>query len=166
MDNYHVVKSTKSVGIGILLTFLLGPIGLFYSSVWGGIIMTFCPIIVGSIFLLGLYSGSELLQIMAGVTILVYLVLWWLICIIWSVIAVNHYNRRIMKKSTYNIPFYPRSTSTESPSYLESYTQQLTSRQTSQLPEQNLNNNAQNIQTWLKANPNKGINDYYMTFKK
>jgi hypothetical protein len=62
MGNYHVVKSTKSVGIGILLTLLLGPIGLFYSTVWGGIIMTFGPIVLFITFFLGMFIESELIQ--------------------------------------------------------------------------------------------------------
>jgi hypothetical protein len=165
MGNYHVVKSTKSVGIGILLTLLLGPIGLFYSTVWGGMIMTFGPILALVIFFLGLSFGNEFIQAIFGVTFIVIWVFWWLICIIWSVIAVNQYNKKIMKQSNYNISYYPDNSTIESPSYLENYRKQLPSRETNRLPEENLNKDVPKIQDWLKANPGKGINDYYVKFK-
>ena len=34
-----VTRSTKSVGIGLLLTFIFGPIGMLYGTIWGGFIM-------------------------------------------------------------------------------------------------------------------------------
>ncbi len=166
MQNYHVVKSTKSVGIGILLTFLIGPIGLFYSTVWGGIIMTFSPIVLLVFLFLGMSIESEFIQAISGVTIIVYLVFWWLICMIWSAIAIKQYNKRIMNQSKYNISYHPVNTTTGSPSYLENNTKQLAFRETNLLPVENLNSDVPNIQDWLKANPNKGINDYYMKFRK
>jgi|GEM_PF-1171515 len=166
MTNYHVVKSTKSVGVGILLTLLLGPIGLFYSSVWGGIIMTFGPIIFIVIFFLGMSIESEIIQLMAGITIIIFWALWWLICIIWSAIAISNYNRRIISQSIHNIPYYPVRPTIESPSPLDRYNKQLASRETNLLSEDKLNDNVPKIQDWLKANPGKGINDYYMKFKK
>lgn len=166
MANYHVVKSTKSVGVGILLTLLLGPIGLFYSSVWGGIIMTLGPILFIVIFFLGMSIGSEIIQLMAGITIIIFWALWWLICIIWSAVAINQYNRRIMSQSIHNIPYYPGSPTIESPSYLEIYKNQLPSRESHLVSQENLNDNVPKIQDWLKANPGKGINDYYVKFKK
>ncbi len=35
-----VVQSQKSVGISIMLTFLFGSFGLFYSTITGGLIMS------------------------------------------------------------------------------------------------------------------------------
>ncbi|MBK9980867.1 MAG: hypothetical protein IPP15_00340 [Saprospiraceae bacterium] len=166
MQNYHVVKSTKSVGIGILLTLLLGPIGLFYSTVWGGIIMTCGPILVVGISVLGLFTDIEIIQAVGLVTLLTYFLFWWLICIIWSAIAVKQYNKKIMNQSNYNISYYPVNPTTESPSYLENRTKQLAFRDSNQLPLKNLNNDVPNIQDWLKANPNKGVNDYYIKFRK
>lgn len=37
----------KSVGIAIILTVLLGPLGVFYSSVPGGVIMCIAAVIIG-----------------------------------------------------------------------------------------------------------------------
>lgn len=42
-----VVMTTKSPGIAILLTVLFGPIGMFYSTILGAIVMTILSIIIG-----------------------------------------------------------------------------------------------------------------------
>ena len=41
---FLVTKSPKSIGIAILLTILFGPLGLFYASVSGALIMLLAPI--------------------------------------------------------------------------------------------------------------------------
>jgi len=166
MNNYYVVKSTKSVGLGILLTLLFGPVGLFYSSVFGGIVMTFSPILLLIIFFLGVGMQSELISIIAGSAFLLTWALWWLICMIWSAIAIKQYNKRIMNQSNNNISYYPVNPTSVSPSYLSSHAKQLASQEANLLPAENLNNNTPNIQDWLKANPNKGVNDYYIKFRK
>ena len=73
-----VVVSTKSPGIAILLTFLFGPIGMFYSTIVGAIVMMLVSLVVG---LLTLGLG---------------LLLTWPICIIWAALAAAGYNRKIL----------------------------------------------------------------------
>ena len=90
-----MTRNTKSVGIAILLTLLLGPIGLFYATVLGGIIMSFLPIILTFLILYG-YSDNflSLVSLSAGL----FLILpgtYWLINIIWAVLSVNNHNREI-----------------------------------------------------------------------
>jgi hypothetical protein len=41
------VKTEKSVGIAIILTVLLGPLGVFYSSVLGGVVLSLLTLIIG-----------------------------------------------------------------------------------------------------------------------
>lgn len=72
-----VVTSQKSLVASILLTLFFGPLGLFYSSVTGGVVMLILSIIV-SIFTLGFG-----------------LLITFPICIIWGVIATNQYNSKI-----------------------------------------------------------------------
>jgi hypothetical protein len=67
-------RSRKSMGAALLLTFFFGPLGLFYASITGGVIMTILSIIV---LPLTLFAGS------VGV---------WPICMIWAAISVNDYN--------------------------------------------------------------------------
>ena len=42
-----VVTPTKSVGISIILTVLFGPLGMFYSTIWGAIIMLIISGVIG-----------------------------------------------------------------------------------------------------------------------
>lgn len=69
----------KSVAVALLFSVILGPIGLLYASTLGGIIM----IVLGFITVCSKYP--------------IPVILVWLISCIWSVIAVNRYNRRIVQ---------------------------------------------------------------------
>lgn len=76
-----VVLTTKSPGIAILLTILFGPIGMFYSTIGGAIVMLLVSLIVGVVTL-----GFGLL-------------ITWPICILWAALAASSYNRKIMNQS-------------------------------------------------------------------
>ncbi len=70
---------TKSLVVAILLAIFLGPIGLFYASVIGALIMLVITAIVSFITLgFGLFIP-------------------YIICIIWAIIAVNSYNKKIIE---------------------------------------------------------------------
>lgn len=69
----------KSVAIALLFSVVLGPVGLLYASFWGGVVMILLGIVV--------VSNKFLFPI---------LVLW-LICAVWSVGAVESYNRKLEK---------------------------------------------------------------------
>ena len=72
-----IVKTTKSMGVTILLTFLFGPLGMVYSTVAGAIVMIIVSVLVALITLgFGLFIT-------------------WPICIIWAAIATNNYNRNL-----------------------------------------------------------------------
>jgi hypothetical protein len=73
-----VVTPTKSAGISIILTILFGPLGMFYSTVIGGLIMMVVSVILGLITL--------------GFGLLVT----WPICVIWGAAAVGSYNKKLM----------------------------------------------------------------------
>jgi pSer/pThr/pTyr-binding forkhead associated (FHA) protein len=73
-----IVAQPKSVGISILLTFLFGPFGMFYSTITGGIIMS-----VVSIFLALITFGFS------GF-------LTWPICIIWGAVAADQENKKFL----------------------------------------------------------------------
>jgi len=73
-----VMIANKSVGASLVLTFLFGPLGMFYSTVWGGVIMTILCLLVG-VFTLGL-----------GLVVL------WPICMVWGAVAVSNYNRTLI----------------------------------------------------------------------
>jgi len=73
-----VTTATKSMGVSIILTLLFGPLGMFYSTVLGAIIMSVISLIVGLLtFGLGL-------------------LLTWPICIVWGALATSTYNKNLV----------------------------------------------------------------------
>lgn len=76
-----VVRSTKSVGLSIILTVLLGPLGMFYSTITGAIIML---IISGIVGILTLGYG---------------IVVTHPICVIWGALAAHSYNKNLLAGS-------------------------------------------------------------------
>ena len=73
-----VVAPIKNVGVSIILTVLFGPLGMFYSTIWGGVVMTILTLFVG-FFSLG-----------------IGLIIMWPICIVWGAIAARSYNKRML----------------------------------------------------------------------
>ncbi|BAS67205.1 hypothetical protein [Bathymodiolus septemdierum thioautotrophic gill symbiont] len=72
---------TKSLIVAILLAVFFGPIGLFYASVVGALVMLVITAIIGFVtFGFGLFVP-------------------YIICIIWAIIAVNNYNKKIIEIS-------------------------------------------------------------------
>ncbi|HXO17457.1 MAG TPA: hypothetical protein VN909_04750 [Candidatus Dormibacteraeota bacterium] len=71
----------KSVGLALVLTFFFGPLGLFYSSVLGGVIMLVASLIA------------------AGTTMGVGILVTWPICMVWGAIAASNYNSSLMARS-------------------------------------------------------------------
>jgi Ca2+/Na+ antiporter len=85
--NYIVTKPLKNKGLAVFLVVIFGSLGLFYSSIIGGIIMTiFYPILLIVLFFWQQYS------------LLIFLCcLYYVICIIWAINGINHYNRHVEK---------------------------------------------------------------------
>jgi hypothetical protein len=77
MNKTVVVNAGKSVVVSILLTFFFGPLGMFYSTVLGAVIMLVLYVLIG-IVTLGL--GLIVLHPIA---------------IIWGAIAVSNYNKKL-----------------------------------------------------------------------
>lgn len=73
-----IVQSTKSEGLAAALGFLFGPIGLFYSTITGAIVMFFVNLFVGFI------------------TLGFGLILTWPVCAIWGYMAAKKYNEGLM----------------------------------------------------------------------
>jgi len=73
-----VTVPVKSVGVSLLLTFFFGPLGMLYSTIWGGIIM----LVISVLF--------------AIVTFGFGLIITWPICMIWGAVAANSYNKKLL----------------------------------------------------------------------
>ncbi len=76
-----IVQSTKSEGMTAILGFLFGPIGLFYSTITGAIVMFIVNVIVG-IFTLGFG-----------------LFLTWPVCAVWGYMATKKYNQQLLEQA-------------------------------------------------------------------
>jgi putative Ca2+/H+ antiporter (TMEM165/GDT1 family) len=74
-----VVTEPKNVFIAFLLTFFFGPLGMFYSTIGGAILMTILAVVVGMVTL-----GAGLFII-------------WPISVLWGVIACD---RKIRTETT------------------------------------------------------------------
>lgn len=72
-----VVTTTKSVGISIILTILFGPVGLFYSSIFGGVLMC----------ILGILA--------AVLTFGLGFIVVWPVSIAWGIVGVLMYNAKL-----------------------------------------------------------------------
>jgi hypothetical protein len=73
-----VVTPTKSAGVAILLTVLFGPLGMFYSTIAGAIVMIVISLVV-ALFTLGFG-----------------LILTWPICIVWAAMAARSHNKKLV----------------------------------------------------------------------
>lgn len=70
----------KNLAVALLFSVFLGPVGLLYSSTVGGVIM----IILGVIMVHGMLA--------------IPIVMVWLASCVWSVVAVNRYNKLLSVK--------------------------------------------------------------------
>ena len=71
------VNVGKSVGASLVLTFFFGPLGMFYSTVVGAVVMLVLYLVIG---LLTLGLGLIVLHPIA---------------MIWSAVAVSNYNKKV-----------------------------------------------------------------------
>ncbi len=69
----------KSVGVALLFCAILGPVGVLYSSMTGGVVM----ILLGLIVLRAKLIGP--------------IILVWLISCVWGVGATNRFNKKILR---------------------------------------------------------------------
>ena len=79
-DSTVLVLEGKTPGTAIMLTLLFGPIGMFYSTIFGGIIMSIVSFFVGlATFGFGLFFT-------------------WPICMIWAAMAARSHNKRALSR--------------------------------------------------------------------
>ncbi|MBX3163776.1 MAG: hypothetical protein KF900_04800 [Bacteroidetes bacterium] len=100
------IKTPKSKGIAILLVFLFGPIGMFYATIRGALIMLL--IAFGACLLIFDFSGFFISVSIS--LLLIFLWVYLIVCIVWSYNAVVEYNQNIedeinaINKKQNNVP--------------------------------------------------------------
>ncbi|WP_216629121.1 hypothetical protein [Sphingobacterium lumbrici] len=89
-QNTTFVYRSKSVGGAIILAALFGPLGMFYSTINGALIMIILPVllIMGTISTLD--SDDALLRILLTSSTVIFFIFYWFICIIWAAIAASN----------------------------------------------------------------------------
>jgi len=170
-ENFFSKKSHKSVGIAIMLTLLLGPVGLFYASVTGGLIMTFLvPILLVILSFVTLFM-ADVYMAYSFIGLLLIGLSFWFLNIIWAVIAVNNYNKDVDLEFSNQMMVWNKLSQTNSnnPTIAIKLTSELAD-QKKNLSDPNLRNSDSSrtikppLQEWLALNPRKSINDYYSKF--
>lgn len=159
---FLVTKSPKSIGIAILLTILFGPIGLFYASVSGGLIMTITPIFLFLLLIVGTLQDNSILVGWSSGLLIIFALTYWLINIIWAVISINSYNEKIEDDSNRQFELWNSLHEKDQSQFVININQK----------SPNINSSGQgttlsskpSLQDWAKNNPGKSINDYYSKF--
>jgi hypothetical protein len=161
---FLTTKSPKSVGIAILLTILFGPIGLFYATISGALIMILAPILVLALFLIGvLQENSALMNLSAGL-LLFFALTYWLISIIWAVISVKEYNKEIENENIRQYELWESLYGKDQKQVVINVNRDSPKINTSGL--EATVSSKPSLQEWAKSNPGKSINDYYAKFRR
>ena len=159
---FLLTKSPKSVGIAILLTLLFGPIGLFYASVTGGLIMTFTPIFLLLIVVVGSSQSNFVPEGWSLGLLIVFPLTYWLTNIIWAVISVNNYNRELEDDAKRQFELWNRLHEND-----QNQSEIIINQKSPALKssgQEAIGSAKQNLQEWLRNNPGKTLNDYYSKF--
>lgn len=151
MINYQFqlpTKPRKNLLVAILLTFFFGPLGLFYVSVFAGIVMTFaipliltiCGMIIYKSYIINALDTQMPLLMFVVIVIGIYIP----ICIIWAVVEVEKYNKKL---------------------YKEEVNQMLKIQNQIKVSNSETSSNNSDFKQWLKENPGRSINDLYKRLK-
>lgn len=98
----QVVVAGKSVGVALLLTIFFGPVGLFYASIRGALILIFgVPTVAVILGGLGMAAGhnNQAMGLGAFGLIVLVLALSYPVSIIWAVTATNAYNKKLLSQA-------------------------------------------------------------------
>lgn len=151
---------TKSLGLAIVLTLFFGPLGLFYASITGGLIMCLTPVLLFALFIFGAVADSSFLLASSLVLLIVFAVSYWIICVIWSATAVSNHNNKV-NEAIRQAELLKQLKETK-PTDRSTQNTNVT-RQTS-IQETKSNSDRPSLQDWGKTNPHSSINDYYRIY--
>lgn len=92
--NYIVTKALKSKGIAILLVFIFGPFGMFYSTIWGAIVM----LLVAPALVIGFFYAvmHDMATPAFCMLFIFFAIIYYITCFLWAVAAVVDHNRNLI----------------------------------------------------------------------
>lgn len=151
---------TKSLGLGIILTLFFGPLGLFYASISGGLIMCLLPIILILLIVIGAVTTSLLLLYSTVILLKVFGISYWIICIIWAAAAVISHNNNVQNKERQDeiLKIINENKYGNTSITTPTLDQQLS------IPDNPSDTERPTYQDWKKDNPHKSINEYYSIY--
>lgn len=159
---FLVTKSPKSMGIAILLTILFGPIGLFYASISGALLLILAPILVLALLFFGVSQDNSVLMNLSLGLLLFFALTYWLISIIWAVISVNSYNKEIEYENNRQFELWKSLNKEDQNQIVINVNQD--SLKVNASGQGTTVSSKPSLQEWAKNNPSKTINDYYAKF--
>lgn len=86
-ETARLLTARKSPGLAVVLALLFGSLGLFYASIFGGLLMSVATV-----------AAVALTILTAGLGLPV-LVLVWVMSVLWAAVATSRYNRALVKRS-------------------------------------------------------------------
>jgi hypothetical protein len=102
-------RSPKSVGLGFILALLFGPLGLFYATAGGGIVMLLVSAGAWTLFYTRVVGGMDYYDpgfTSSGISWLTLLPfgIWLgfiLVCVVWAIVAINSHNNKLRAPLVY-----------------------------------------------------------------
>ncbi len=158
--NYTENVQTKSLGWAIVLTLIFGPLGLFYASVSGGLIMTLTPLALFVLFLLGAVTQSSVLLASSGILLIIFALSYWIICVIWAATSVSNYNNKVVNDSRHEE--FLRLLDENNQANNKIVQNVIPTEITKVADNQNLDQPT--IKVWKQQNPNRSLNEYYQIY--
>ena len=158
--NYTENVKTKSLGLAIVLTLLFGPLGLFYASVSGGLIMSLTPLALLILLFLGAVSQSSILLASSAILLGIFALSYWIICVIWAATSISNYNNQVINDARQEelsriLEENNRINNQIVPSIITKEIIKVSDDQNIDQP---------TIKAWQKQNPHRSINDYYQIY--
>jgi hypothetical protein len=161
-----ILKAHKSVALALILTFLFGPVGLFYSTIVGGFIMMIVP----TVFVIMLFKQYSLYEILLmffswvaiGNAIFFY-VSYWIGCILWAIIGVNSYNEELDRQISISESEHRKEEIDREFRMQEMYLKTLPGKpfQLGEKAPESIHTRT-SLSEWLRANPGRTVNDYFL----
>ena len=158
--NYTENVKTKSLAWAIVLTLIFGPLGLFYASISGGLIMTLTPLALFVLFLLGTVTQSSILLASSGILLVVFVLSYWIICVIWAATSVSNYNNKVINDSRHEE--FLRLLDENNQANNKIVQNVIPTEITKFADNQNLDQPT--IKVWKQQNPHMSISEYYQIY--
>lgn len=124
--------------------------------------MIFTPVFLLILIFAGLFQENLNLIFLSTGLLAFFFITYWLINIIWAVVSVKKYNKKIEDESKRQYELWDILHKRDHPQIVMKISQKPSEKNTS---EQGINVSAKpSLREWLRNNPGRSVNDYYSKF--